>query len=490
MSKNHLSKTKTGVIWSFISQGGNQIINLLVTFVLARLITPEEFGTIGMLAVFTSFAKIFVDFGFSTALIQKKDITKQDINTVFFINLCLGTTLSLLFYFLAPTIATFYDKPELINLTRVLSPIFIISSLGGVNRALTFKNLEIKLNTVILLVATVVSSISVIWMAYNNFGVWSILVKMLIDEIIITSLFLYFNPVHQKFNFSYSSFRGLFKFGSNVAGDATINYWARNADNLLIGKMLGDGALGIYTKAYALMMLPIRNISGVISRIMFPSFSILQDDIPQIRIIYLKAIRLIAFITFPMMTGLAILAEPFVLVAFGKDWVEMIPIISLLSILGAVQSILTLNGAIYNSLGKSYIAFRITIIMSVIYVTSFVVGIILGGLIGLVIAYSITGLITSIPNFYIAGKQIKVSILDMLKNLSNAFICSGSMAAGIIIFKMYIINPVNLSPVFNLSILSIFGAVLYFFIAYIFKFEEIQLAKRLSKKEKNNDVEK
>lgn len=482
MSKNHLSKTKSGVIWSFISQGGNQIINLLVTFVLARLITPEEFGTIGMLAVFTSFAKIFVDFGFSTALIQKKDISKQDINTVFFINVCLGTTLSLLFYFLAPIIATFYDKPELINLTRVLAPIFIISSLGGVNRALTFKNLEIKLNTIILLVATVVSSISVIWMAYNNFGVWSILVKMLIDEIIITSLFLYFNPVQQKFNFSYSSFKGLFKFGSNVAGDATINYWARNADNLLIGKMLGDGALGIYTKSYALMMLPIRNISGVISRIMFPSFSILQDDIPQIRVIYLKATRLIAFITFPMMTGLAILAEPFVLVAFGKDWVEMIPIISILSILGAVQSILTLNGAIYNSLGKSYIAFRVTIIMSVIYVTSFVVGIMLGGLIGLVIAYSITGLITSIPNFYIAGKQINISVVAMFKNLSNPFLGSAGMAVGLYFIKNFITYQFNLFPLFNLLLLTSSGIILYFSINYIFNFEEAKLAKSIFKK--------
>lgn len=482
MSENHLSKTKTGVIWSFISQGGNQIINLLVTFVLARLITPEEFGTIGMLAVFTSFAKIFVDFGFSTALIQKKDILKQDINTVFFINVCLGTTLSLLFYFLAPTIAAFYDKPELINLTRALSPIFVISSLGGVNRALTFKNLEIKLNTIILLVATVVSSISVIWMAYNNFGVWSILVKMLIDEIIITSLFLYFNPVHQKFNFSYSSFKGLFKFGSNVAGDATINYWARNADNLLIGKMLGDGALGIYTKSYALMMLPIRNISGVISRIMFPSFSILQDDIPQIRVIYLKATRLIAFITFPMMTGLAILAEPFVLVAFGNDWVEMIPIISLLSILGAVQSILTLNGAIYNSLGKSYIAFRVTIIMSVIYVTSFVVGILLGGLIGLVIAYSITGLITSIPNFYIAGKQINISVIDMFKNLKNPLIGSIGMAIGLYSIKIFAIDFLKLIPLLNLLILIFIGFILYFLVSYLFRFEEVKIAKSVFKK--------
>lgn len=479
---NHLSKTKTGIVWSFINQGGNQIINLLVTFVLARLITPEEFGTIGMIAVFTSFAKIFVDFGFSTALIQKKEISKKDIDTVFCVNLCFGFILTGLFFFLAPVIADFYSKPQLVILTRALSPIFLISALSGVNRAMTFKKLNIKLNTVIILAATVISSVSAIIMAYHNFGEWSILLKMLIDEIVITILFFILNPLNQKPRFSVSSFKGLFKFGSNVAGDATINYWSRNADNLLIGKFLGDNSLGVYTKAYAVMMLPLRNISGVISKVMFPSFSILQDDIPQIRSIYLKATKLIAFITFPMMTGLAILARPFVLVAFGENWVEMIPVISILSILGALQSILSLNGVIYNSLGKSYIAFRVTLVMSIIYVMSFIIGIMAGGLIGLVVAYTTAGFITAVPNFYIAGKQIKVSVLDMLKNLSNPFLGTTGMAIGLLLLKNLLVGPAKLSPVFNLLILTGSGAALYFSISYVFRFEEVKLAKKVFKK--------
>ncbi|MCM8570489.1 lipopolysaccharide biosynthesis protein [Gramella jeungdoensis] len=479
---NHLRKTKTGIVWSFINQGGNQIINLLVTFVLARLITPKEFGTIGMIAVFTSFAKIFVDFGFSTALIQKKEISKKDIDTVFCVNIFFGLMLTIIFFFLAPLIADFYDKPTLMILTRALSPIFLISALSGVNRALTFKNLNIKLNTIIILAATVVSSVSAILMAYHNFGEWSILVKMLIDGVIITILFLIHNPLNQKLRFSRNSFMGLFKFGSNVAGDATINYWSRNADNLLIGKFLGESDLGIYTKAYAVMMLPLRNISGVISKVMFPSFSILQDDILQIRIIYLKATKLIAFITFPMMTGLAILAKPFVLVAFGENWLAMIPVISILALLGAVQSILSLNGVIYNALGKSYIAFRVTLVMSVIYLTSFIIGIMVGELLGLVIAYALAGFITAAPNFYIAGKQIGVSVLDMLKNLSNSFFCSAGMALGLFVLKIFLVGPAQLAPIFNLLILTISGSVFYFSISYFFGCEEVELAKKVFKK--------
>lgn len=475
---DHLSKTKTGVIWSFLNQGGNQIFSLLVTFILARLLTPEEFGTIGMIAVFTGFAGIFVDFGFSTALIQKLEITQKDINTVYFINITFGLLLTILFFFLAPLIAEFYQKPILTILTRSLSPIFIISAISGINRALTIKSLNFKLHTIISLVGLIISSLTAIIMAYNGFGVWSILIKMIVDQLVITILYLIFSPFSQKPVFNRGSFKSLFKVGSYMAGDTVINYWSRNADNLLIGKFLGDGSLGIYTKAYAVMLLPLRNISSVIGKVMFPSFSRLQNDIDQIKTIYLKATKLIAFITFPMMAGLALLAEPFVLVAFGENWLEMVPIISILSLLGAIQSILTLNGAIYNSLGKANIAFRISIIMSIINVIGFIIGLKLGGLKGLVIAYAIVGLITAIPNFYMAGKQIDVSILDIMKNLSNSLICTIIMALSIFILKP-ILETATFLPVFNLLILSFTGAFIYISIAYFFNLNELELAKRM-----------
>lgn len=483
-----LSKTKTGVIWSFLNQGGNQILSLIVTFILARLLTPEEFGTIGMIIVFTGFAGIFVDFGFSTALIQKLEITQKDINTVYFINLASGFLLSLLFFFLAPLIAEFYEKPILTILTRSLSPIFLISAISGVNRALTIKNLNFKLHTIISLICLIISSLTAIIMAYNGYGVWSILIKMVVDQLVNTILYLIFSPFNQKPVFNKESFKSLFKVGSYVAGDTFINYWSRNADNLLIGKFLGDGSLGIYTKAYAVMLLPLRNISRVIGNVMFPSFSRLQNDINQIKGIYLKATKLIAFITFPMMAGLALLAEPFVLVAFGPNWLEMVPIISILSLLGAVQSILTLNGSIYNSLGKSYIAFRISIFMSVINIIGFIVGLKLGGLKGLVIAYAILGFITAIPNFYIAGKQINVSILDIMKNLSNSVFCTFVMALSIFILRP-ILEMAILLPVFNLLILSLTGVIVYISIAYIFKLKELELAIRIliKKKKTKND---
>lgn len=477
---DHLSKTKSGVFWSFANQGGNQILNLLVTFVLARLITPEEFGTVGMVTVFTGFAAIFVNFGFSQALIQKSNVSSNDINTVFVFNLVTGVFLSLLFFFMSPVIAEFYNKPILEKLTKALSPIFIVSSISGVNRALNSKKMNFKLDTIISFVSLIISSLITIIMAFYGFGVWSIVIKMLSAQGLVTVLYLIYKPINQKLIFNSGSFRSMFRMGSNVAGDSLVNYWSRNADNLIIAKMLGDTSLGIYTKSYAVMLLPLTNISRVIAKVMFPSFSIIKNDLSKLRSIYLKTTKLIAFITFPMMIGLILIAKPFVLVAFGEKWLAMVPIISILSILGASQSILSLNGVIYNALGKAHLAFRISMVYNIIYIIGFYIGIKLNGLIGLAWIYAGLGVLGTIPNFYIAGKQINISLKDMFLNLSGTILNTIVMAV-LVLAGRHLINPFNFMPFVDLLILGSLGVVTYGSSAFIMKLEEVELFKKLLK---------
>lgn len=477
-NRDHLEKTKIGVFWSFLNQGGNQILNLLITFILARLISPEEFGIIGMITVFTGFAIRFVDFGFSAALIHKKNIDENDINTVFTINTLIGLTLSILFFVMAPLIANFYDKPILTTLTQTFSGIFLITGLSGVNKAIITKRMEFKLNTLISIVSLIISSGLAIVMAYLGYGVWSILFKILSQEIINTVLYFYLFPVNQQFQFSKKSFNSMVVMGRNVAGDSTVNYWSRNADNLLIGRMIGGEALGLYSKAYSIMLLPLNNISRVISKVMFPSFSLIQEDRKQIKSLYLKTTKLIAFITFPLMAGLAVLSESFVLATFGKDWIEMAPLISILSILGAFQSILSLNGVIYNSLGKSHLAFRITLVFSVINVIGFYIGIKLDGVRGLAMVYTILGIIGTIPNFYFAGKLINISVLEMFKNLIVVSLLTAGMT-GIIYFSKEFINEWRLGIYLHLGLLILIGIFSYFALAIITNCEEYRLTRNL-----------
>ena len=454
------------------------MLNLLITFILARLVSPAEFGIIGMITVFTGFAIRFVDFGFSAALIHKKDIDKKDINTVFTLNTAIGIILSVLFFMIAPLIANFYDKPILTILTQSFSIIFLVTGLSGVNRALLTKQMDFKLNTIISVISLIVSSGIAIVMAFFGYGVWSILFKILSQEIINTVLYFLMFPVNQKLEFSKKSFDSMFVMGRNVAGESTINYWSRNADNLLIGRMIGSEALGLYSKAYSIMLLPLNNISRVISKVMFPSFSLIQNDKIQIKNLYLKTTKLIAFITFPMMAGLAILSEPFVLATFGKDWIEMAPLISILSVLGAFQSILSLNGVIYYSLGKSHLAFKLTIVFSIINVIGFYVGIKLNGLLGLAITYTAIGIVGTIPNFYFAGRLINISIIEMFKNLSVVTFLTAAMI-GVLYFAKHYVSQLELGVYLYLGLMVLIGGISYLGLAVITNCKEYNLAKNL-----------
>lgn len=477
-NKDHLNKTKVGVLWSFLNQGGNQILNLLITFILARLVSPEEFGVIGMITVFTGFAIRFVDFGFSTALIYKKNVDEKDISTVFTINTIFGLGLSLIFFFAAPLIADFYQNPILNKLTKSFSIIFLVTGLSGVNKALMTKKMNFKLSTIISFVSLLLSSALAIFLAYEGYGVWAILFKILSQEVIITILYFLLFPVNQKFRFFKKSFSSMFIMGRNVAGDSVVNYWNRNADNLMIGKMIGGEALGLYSKAYSVMLLPLNNITRVISKVMFPSFSIIQDDIPQIRTIYLKATRLIAFITFPMMAGLSILSESFVLATFGKDWIEMAPLISILSVLGAFQSILSLNGVIYNSLGKSHLAFRLTLAFGVVNIIGFFIGIKLYGIIGLATVYACIGVIGTIPFFYYTGRLINISVVEMFKNLSVVTYLTAAMV-GLLLLAKHFVNRLELGVYLYLGLMVLIGGISYFALAVITNCKEYNLAKNL-----------
>lgn len=481
--KDHLKKTKSGVFWSFLNQGGNQILNLLITFILARLVSPEEFGVIGMITVFTGFAIRFVDFGFSAALIHKKEVDKKDINTVFTLNTVIGVILSVLFFIISPLIANFYDKPILILLTKSFSIIFLVTGLSGVNRALLTKQMGFKLNTIISVISLILSSVIAIVMAYFGYGVWSILFKILSQEIINTVLYLLLFPVNQKLKFSKKSFDSMFFMGRNIAGGSILTYWSRNADNLLIGRMISGEALGLYSKAYSIMLLPLNNISRVISKVMFPSFSLIQEDKKQIKSLYLKTIKLIAFITFPLMAGLSILSKSFVLATFGKDWLEMAPLISILSVLGAFQSILSLNGVIYNSLGKSHIAFRITLVFSIINVLGFYVGIKLGGLMGLAIIYTSLGIIGTIPNFYFAGRLINITVIEMFKNLSVVTLLTAGMISVLFLAKHFV-SQLDLGVYLYLGLMVLIGAISYLALAVIANCKEYKLAKNLISRKK------
>jgi O-antigen/teichoic acid export membrane protein len=411
------TKVKSGLKWNIINQVVTQLIFVWFGIYLARLLGPEAYGLVGMITIFSGFANLFVDFGFSSAIIYDQNLTGKKTSSVFWFNLAIGLFIYLVFFMLSPVLADFYKEPKLVNLTRIVTLSLIINSLAGIPNTLLSKNIDFKLKIVAAWVATFLSYGVAFWMAYNNWGVWSLVTQGIISSVINLIFVWRIAKWRPLFYFSWSEISGLFSYGSGIVGTNMLGYLTRNLDNLLIGKFLGNASLGIYTRSYSLMMLPISNVTSVFSKVLFPAFSIIQDDKEKIAFHYLKVVKLIALVTFPLMVGLFSVADEFVLLVLGTKWREAIPIIRMLSILGAAQSVLSLNGVIYNATGNAAKAFRVTLYLNIILIPSWMLGLYLGELEGLVLAYLLVGTIGAIPILNEAIKIIHLKLKDVWKQL-------------------------------------------------------------------------
>ncbi|MDI1256580.1 MAG: MOP flippase family protein [Flavobacterium sp.] len=450
------NKVKSGLKWTFIDQVLSQIIFLIFGIFLARLVSPSSFGLVGMVTIFSNFAILFIDLGFGAALIQKADATKEHFSSVFWLNLGIGIILYLFFYLLAPFISQFYKQPELTVLIRVICLTFIITAISSVQSNLLIRELKFKKKVVINWIAMTVGYGLAFLLAYNGYGVWALVIMTLATAITNTLLYWITSLWLPLLVFQWSKIKELSNFGLNFLGDSSVNYWSRNYDNFIIAKVLGSTELGIYSRAYSLMLLPLRNVTTIVTKVMFPAFSQKQGDLILLKKYYLDIILYIALITFPLMIGLSLVSTEFVLLFFGKKWINMIPVLSVLSGLGAIQSIISLNGLIYNSLGKANVAFRISIISNILLIIAFTIGV-QYGIIGVSWSYLICSLLLFIPIYKTAIRLLDVSLLEVFKVLKGVIIATSCMA--LILFLLN--NCLDLSLILNLVIKIVAGAVVY-----------------------------
>lgn len=355
-------KTIKGLAWSAVSQGGKQVSQIIITMILARLLSPEDFGLVAMATVFTNFALLFGEMGLSSALIQKQDIDDRHLSSAFWLNVIAGACLTLFFIIVAPLIAAFYHKPQLQPLLMVMSLNFILTSFTIIQQTIFTKEMDFKPLTIRDIASVVVAGIVGIFMANHGFGAWSLVGQLLTFSFVNGILLWTMSSWRPKFMFSKDAIKDIFHFSAHMTGFNIVNYFARNVDQLLIGKFLGSQALGYYALAYKIMLYPVQNISGIIGRVMFPAFSRIQHDLEKVRSAYLKMVKAISLITFPLMAGLFVLAPEFVHIVFGAKWEPIILVLKILCICGAVQSIGTTVGNIILSQGRSELQLRLGVI--------------------------------------------------------------------------------------------------------------------------------
>ena len=452
------SKIRAGVAWSGVTQIGAQIAYLAISVILTRLLSPEDFGLIGMIVVFTGFAMIFLDMGFGAALIQRVDVGQHHKNAVFWVSVAVGALMTLVVAAAAPLIASVYAVPALQPLTVGISLIFFINAFGTVKIALLQKAMDFRALAAAQLTAVVFSGCLAIYLAFSGFGVWSLIAMYVANSLVYVVALWAITPWRPNLSVQWDALKDLTKFSTNLLGSTAFNYWTRNADNLLIGRYLGSATLGVYARSYTILLLPVAQLAGVVSNVMFPALSAIQKDRERVSDMYLKSISVISLVTFPLTLGLLVVAPSFVLALFGEKWAGMIPLLQVFSVLGALQSIGTTVGWIYQSQGRTDIMFRWGLVTGSISIISFIVGL-RWGAIGVAVAYTFANFLLWFPSWSIPARLIGLSFVTMLKRLAPTFYGAATMAVAV--WALGLLLPNSWPPVVHLVLQIGFGSVVY-----------------------------
>jgi len=451
-------KAVSGIKWSAISQVGRQATQLLTTIILARLLSPSDFGLVGMAMVVIGFINIFKDLGTAAAVIQRKELSEALLSSIFWVNAGFGALAMIVLFLIAPFGGLLYRELRVVAVLQVLSMSFFISGLGILHQALLERSLSFnslaKLETASVLVGAIVG----IGLAFADAGVWSLVFQSLTTAIVATVLLWLLSSWRPQWAFRWSEVRAISRFSLNLTGYSIFNYFARNADYLLIGRYLGAQDLGYYTLAYRILLFPLQNITAVIGRVMYPVLSTMQDDNRRFASAYLKVIGAIALITFPLMTGLLALAEPFVLTFFGQTWRPVILLIMIFAPVGMIQSVGATVGGIYQVKGRTDWMFRWGIGSGTLVVIAFLAGL-RWGIVGMAVAYAIASFLLSYPSFWIPFRLVDLKFVQLLRVLRSSFLNSGLMFVMLVLFIM--ILPSSLPDVIILLLSVILGVAIY-----------------------------
>jgi O-antigen/teichoic acid export membrane protein len=464
LSRSRTSSVRGGLLWTWASRFSTQVVQLGCTIALARLLSPGEFGTVGMLLVFTGFAQLVADMGLGTALIHKQTLQEADTSTAFWMQMLVGSMLTATFYLGATKLAEFFGNLELQNLSRAMSFLFVIQALGAVHNTMLRREFRFRyLGVSSIIVSMTGGSIAVV-LALRGFGAWALLWQIVTAAGLSTIFAWVGTRWSPRFIFSKQAACDLGRYGMYLLGSYSLNYWLRNGDNLIIGRSLGSFDLGIYTRAYSLMLLANSNISAVFGQVIFPALTKLQDDREQFRDLYMKSLRMIAFASFPLMAGVGLIADEIVLILYGPQWVKAIRILRLLSIVGLFQSIIFPVSWVFTGLGRTKEQFMITICISMLFIVAILLGV-RYGILGVAVAYAGWSLFVGFLWIYVVNCILNIKILHIVSLVSKVMFATVVMAGMVLVTNDIVVS--HASVVLRALISTSVGALSYLIVCWM-----------------------
>lgn len=466
-------KTISGIIWTTLQRYSRMLILFISDIILARLLTPFDYGCIGMLAIFMLIAEVFIDSGFGAALIQKKAPTQEDYSTIFFWNVGLAIVLYVILFFAAPYIAQFYHMPLLNPVLRVQGVILFVYAFNIVQNSLLRKNLNFKVLSVVTIVTSLVSLLVTIVMAFHGYGVWSLVAQNILTAAIPAIVFWFYVKWRPVLTFSWKSFKELFNFGFYMFLIELISQFSYQIQGLLIGRFYTPAVMGYYSKASHTEKVASTSLSQVMSQVTYPLYAAVQDDKETLRNMIRRLSMTLAYITFPLMFILILCAKPIFILLYTDRWLDCVPYFQILCISGLAYSLQSVNYQSITAIGKSKVMFKWTVVKRVVGISLVVIGLLFFGMYGLLVGTVLHTWFSYFVNIYLVDKHINYKFRNQLMDIMPVLIASISSA----VISYYCVSFMS----FDLYMDGILKMIVYFVIylswSLIFKPEAFDYCK-------------
>lgn len=471
MAQSLKHKTVSGMFWNSIQRFGTMSISFISNIVLARLLVPEDFGYIGMLMFFIAISESFIDSGFATALIQKKNPTQEDYSTIFYWNIFLSIFFVIVLQISAPYIADFYKMPKLCIILRVQSWLLMINAFSIIQRNRLVKSFDFKKLAFRNLLATSIATVVAIIMAYYGFGVWSLVARNLVAGVVSSITIWYVAKWKPSFVFAWKSFKELFQFGGLMFISYMLDTIYKNVQTLLIGKFYSAKDLGFYTQAKRMEEVPFSSLIGVINQVTFPAFAEIQDDLNKVKNTIRKNIKAIAFLSSPLSFLLIIIAKPLFPILITSKWDQSIPYFQILCVIGLIYSVNYIHTNVLKALGKGKLyVFSRLIKLSIGFISIFIG--VQFSVMGMMIAIAISAYICHIVNMIVSKRIVNYGIFEQLKDLIPYILIACIAGVASYSFGVLVGNINNYLLLFSQSCIYILA---YLAISYVVKLEGLTI---------------
>lgn len=470
----------SGVFWSTIQQFSSQGIGFIVSVILARLLVPAEFGLIAMLGIFIGIGTALINGGLTMSLIRSQDLDDEDYSTVFFFNLVGSIIIYSVVFIAAPLISDFYNQDLLTSIIRVYSITFIINAFSAIQTTRLFKKMDFKTQMKVSIPSLIIGSIVGITMAYNGYGVWSLVWSAIIQSFVATIQLWYWSKWMPLWIFNIEKFKYHFHYGVKLMSSGILDIIFTNAYTIIIGKFFAPAQVGYYNRADTLQMLPVGNISSIITKVSFPLFSSIQEDNIRLKSVYKRIMQMVIFLVAPTLIIMAVLAEPMFRLLFTDKWLPAVPYFQILCFNGILYPIHSYNLQILNVKGRSDLFLKLEIIKKILVVLVILFSFRFG-IYGLLYGGVITSILCFFINTHYSGKFLNYSAWEQTKDLLPIILLSLVIGCIVYFCDQFLLNYFPFDFI-RLFIGGIIGSSLFIISAYFLKmnslFELIKIIKR------------